>query len=300
MIARAVCDTLCYAVLCYAGLKVGDIWSQDGPGPDADWTAPTTGLDLIRLGKRKQQPAQQQQQDGDSTPAAAVDSTAAAAAKRSKKRRGAGGAVAVAPLIPAVEVDAPGCSFNPEPEAHQDALAAAVAAEYKKQLQEEMAPKAPSQYAPAGYKPQDELEALLVDAEIDEEDEQQQQQLPAAVQDENAIALDDSEDEADAGGDKVPGSNPAGGAAGQGAGLVAEGKSSSGSAKKTKKDRNKEARRKQQESEAAARAALKQQRRELERLGELQEQLQEEEREKELLRQRRQVGHSLGFGVLGL
>ncbi|KAH9314731.1 hypothetical protein KI387_023358, partial [Taxus chinensis] len=43
------------------------------------------------------------------------------------------------PVIPAVEVDLPGCSYNPPFEAHQDALAVAVAEEmqklYKKELQ---------------------------------------------------------------------------------------------------------------------------------------------------------------------
>jgi hypothetical protein len=283
-------------LLCCAGLKVGDIWSEAGPNPDQDWTAPTTGLQLIRTGKRKQHQTQQDTPDApdsDAVAAAPAGPTAAAAAqpaaKRSKRR-------AVAPaLVPAVEVDAPGCSFNPEKEAHQDALAAAVAAEYKKQLADELAPKAPSQFAPAGYKPQDELEALLVDADVDEDDEpptaQQLAQLPLAMQDENAITLDDSEDE---GADVASPAAPAAGApAGVGADAAVSGGKGGGRAvldRKTQKDRNREARRRQQEAEAAAKAALKQQRRELERLGELQEQLQQEEQEKEAVRLRRQVG----------
>lgn len=48
-----------------------------------------------------------------------------------------------APPIPALEVDAPGCSFNPDPAQHQDALAAAVAIEVAADLAKELAPRAP-------------------------------------------------------------------------------------------------------------------------------------------------------------
>ncbi|CAL4902991.1 unnamed protein product [Urochloa decumbens] len=43
-------------------------------------------------------------------------------------------------VIPAVEVEAPGCSFNPPFEAHQDALAQAVADERHKTLMKELGP----------------------------------------------------------------------------------------------------------------------------------------------------------------
>ncbi|PUZ63998.1 hypothetical protein GQ55_3G109600 [Panicum hallii var. hallii] len=43
-------------------------------------------------------------------------------------------------VIPAVEVEAPGCSFNPPFEAHQDALAQAVADERHKMLMKELGP----------------------------------------------------------------------------------------------------------------------------------------------------------------
>ncbi|CAN6349749.1 unnamed protein product [Urochloa humidicola] len=45
-----------------------------------------------------------------------------------------------ASVIPAVEVEAPGCSFNPPYEAHQDALAQAVADERHKTLMKELGP----------------------------------------------------------------------------------------------------------------------------------------------------------------
>jgi hypothetical protein len=45
------------------------------------------------------------------------------------------------PQIPAVEVDEAGCSYNPDYEHHQDAIAAAVAREVQEQLSKELAPK---------------------------------------------------------------------------------------------------------------------------------------------------------------
>ncbi|XP_078444699.1 nop53 protein [Wolffia australiana] len=54
--------------------------------------------------------------------------------KQAKKKSGAS-------LIPAVEVEPPGCSFNPSFEAHQDALAEAVAVEMKKIYQVELGPQ---------------------------------------------------------------------------------------------------------------------------------------------------------------
>ncbi|CAI0378041.1 unnamed protein product [Linum tenue] len=44
-------------------------------------------------------------------------------------------------VIPAVEVDPPGCSFNPHFEAHQDSLAQAVAQEMQKVYQSELGPQ---------------------------------------------------------------------------------------------------------------------------------------------------------------
>lgn len=44
-------------------------------------------------------------------------------------------------VIPAVEVEPPGCSFNPPPEPHQDSLAQAVADEMRKIYTKELGPK---------------------------------------------------------------------------------------------------------------------------------------------------------------
>lgn len=45
--------------------------------------------------------------------------------------------------IAAVEVDAPGCSYNPDRAQHQDAVAAAVAAEVRKGLDRELEARPP-------------------------------------------------------------------------------------------------------------------------------------------------------------
>uniref|UniRef100_A0A383VBQ1 Ribosome biogenesis protein NOP53 n=1 Tax=Tetradesmus obliquus TaxID=3088 RepID=A0A383VBQ1_TETOB len=245
---------------------VTDLWADEAAAAkDGDWTSHASGNELLRLA----QLAKQQQQQA----------AAAAAAKRSgssKRKR-----PAPAPIA-AVEVDLPGCSFNPEYEAHQDALAVAVAREYKQQLKEELAPKAPSLFAPAGYKPGDELEELLADAEADDDDKQQQQQqqaLPAAAADENEIAIDADDDDATA----------ADAAIGQPIGKAAAAAASRAADKKTRKDRNKEARKKQQELEAEAKRQLKRQRQQLEALPVLQQQLAEEEEEQRKVQERRQV-----------
>ncbi|WIA11095.1 hypothetical protein OEZ85_011240 [Tetradesmus obliquus] len=243
---------------------VTDLWADEAAAAkDGDWTSHASGNELLRLAQLSKQ---QQQQ-----------AAAAAAAKRSsssKRKR-----PAPAPIA-AVEVDLPGCSFNPEYEAHQDALAVAVAREYKQQLKEELAPKAPSLFAPAGYKPGDELEELLADAEADDDEQQQQQALPAAAADENEIAIDaDDDDDATA----------ADAAIGQPIGKAAAAAASRAADKKTRKDRNKEARKKQQELEAEAKRQLKRQRQQLEALPVLQQQLAEEEEEQRKVQERRQV-----------
>eukprot|EP00899_Mesostigma_viride_P011840 jgi/Mesvir1/20657/Mv14874-RA.1 len=63
-------------------------------------------------------------------PPAARSKKAAEAARRARVRSNA----------PAVEVCQPGCSYNPEEESHQDALALAVAAEVTKELAKELQP----------------------------------------------------------------------------------------------------------------------------------------------------------------
>jgi hypothetical protein len=84
---------------------VADIWAATGNASAAEeWATTVSGTQLLQAG--------QQQQDKPQLP----------------RLRGR---AALRP-IPAVEVDAAGCSFNPEPEAHQEALAAVVAAVVKK------------------------------------------------------------------------------------------------------------------------------------------------------------------------
>lgn len=178
----------------------------------------------------------------------------------------------------------PGCSFNPEPEAHQDALAIAVAKEYKKQLKQELAPTAPSLHAPEGWKPADALDELLGDAEDDEDEQGEGQQLAAPVVDAHAIAIDSDDEGLQEGVRPAAAGNSVMGAAGAAA-----------ADRKTKKDRNKEARRKQQEADAAAKKALKKQRQELDALPTLQQQLQEDLQEKEAVRLRRQVRHDISL-----
>lgn len=59
----------------------------------------------------------------------------------------------------AVEIDAPGCSYNPDSADHQEAVAEAVAAEMSKQYAEEMSPKPVKVLS---LPDADELDALLV------------------------------------------------------------------------------------------------------------------------------------------
>lgn len=82
-----------------------------------------------------------------------------------KKRRQAD----ISHAAPALEIDAPGCSFNPDRELHQDAVAEAVAAEMRKVYDRDLEPTAP--LAVVDYDPEtDELDMLQVDAEEDESD----------------------------------------------------------------------------------------------------------------------------------
>lgn len=67
---------------------------------------------------------------------------------------------AIRPKIKGVEVDMPGCSFNPEEEQHQDAIAEAVAAEMAKVYAKEHLPDRNLRFN--HMPPPDELTALLV------------------------------------------------------------------------------------------------------------------------------------------
>jgi nucleolar protein 53 len=74
--------------------------------------------------------------------------------------------------IPAVEVDAPGSSINPDRELHQDVVAEAVAIEMKKQYDRELLPVAPPRIVEWDDDYQkDEREKLLAEPASEESDE---------------------------------------------------------------------------------------------------------------------------------
>ena len=104
---------------------VFDLWGEDGPSPGTAAGAAAAGT-ALNAALATFIP-----------PAGVVPPAEAEALVISAKRRRTGGArgvarTAAAPHIPALEIDDPGCSFNPDSEQHQDALAAAVAGEMKK------------------------------------------------------------------------------------------------------------------------------------------------------------------------
>ncbi|KAL6780970.1 hypothetical protein ACKKBG_A09230 [Auxenochlorella protothecoides x Auxenochlorella symbiontica] len=72
--------------------------------------------------------------------------------------------------VRAVEVDAPGCSFNPDPEEQQEAIAVAVAAEMKKIHQQDAMPTAPPKRVDYDVE-EDELALLQVDEPESEEED---------------------------------------------------------------------------------------------------------------------------------
>ncbi|GIL84879.1 hypothetical protein Vretifemale_13406, partial [Volvox reticuliferus] len=185
--------------------------------------------------------------------------------------------------VAAVAVDIPGCSFNPDVEQHQDALALLVAAELKKELRKELLPTAPPEEVevPEGAlgRPLTELEQLQVEAASSDDEEAEEEEeanrgrrevrARAAPTDPNAIALLEEEEREE--GEEEEG---------------ALGKLKK-TGKKSRMQRNKEARRKAVEAEAEERRRLKAQRRELQSLKDVTAQLEEEEAEKEIRRLRR-------------
>ena len=139
---------------------------------------------------------------------------------------------------PAVEIDAAGCSLNPEHDAHQDALAVAVAAEMRKQYDKELLPVAPPKTVEwEDYEHRGELERLLVEDDDEDEDE-----------------ASESESDSD---DNHAGARPA--------------------KKKTTKDRNKEARNKALQKEIDIKRKEKKQRRDLQNLKQITQEVQEYE-----------------------
>lgn len=92
----------------------------------------------------------------------AINGTAGQPSKRRKQ--------AVKPASQAVEVDAAGCSYNPDIEHHQEALSQAVATEMQKLYKRDIQPRSVPRFV--DYQPEtDELALLQVDAEPDSDED---------------------------------------------------------------------------------------------------------------------------------
>eukprot|EP00798_Chlamydomonas_sp_ICE-L_P014598 gene14598-20647_t len=158
----------------------------------------------------------------------------------------------------AVQVDMAGCSYNPDRELHQEAMAELVSSEMKKILKRDLQHK---------LQPVAANGAVLT---LEEEMMQIQEEKPAAEDDENEIELDeDSEDEEGAVGYRA-----------------------ASQAKKTTKDRNKEKRRYDADRELEERRRAKKQRRDIEQLRTLKEELEAEAADKDQRLQRRNLVRS--------
>ncbi|GAB4816704.1 hypothetical protein N2152v2_003750 [Parachlorella kessleri] len=160
-------------------------------------------------------------------------------------------------LVPAVEIDLPGCSYNPDKEQHQDAIAVAVAAEMQKLYNKDLEPVAPPQLV--DYQPeQDELEGLLHsgdEAASDEEGRGQQEEGEPGTGGEDAAAA----------------------------------RQRKALERKTRKERNRDKRRREEEEALAERKRLKAQRRDLDRLQQLESEVEARLREQEQARLRKQL-----------
>ncbi|EPS72917.1 hypothetical protein M569_01838 [Genlisea aurea] len=77
--------------------------------------------------------------------------------------------------IPAVEVEPPGCSFNPHPHSHQDALATAVADEMQKIYRKELGPEPVPLIVPGEVIDEEEKYFLDVDDGHDDEEEEEEE-----------------------------------------------------------------------------------------------------------------------------
>ncbi|KAF5837971.1 ribosome biogenesis protein Nop53/GLTSCR2 [Dunaliella salina] len=117
-----------------------DLWGEDGNHGRED-LAPSTSA-----------PTKEQQQQQQQVHYSARGPSAKRKGSRSRPT----------PPIKAVEIDMAGCSYNPEEESHQDALAAVVAAENKKLLKKELAPPPVPLVDAAHMQEQDELAQLQV------------------------------------------------------------------------------------------------------------------------------------------
>ncbi|BBM99005.1 nucleolar protein 53 [Marchantia polymorpha subsp. ruderalis] len=75
--------------------------------------------------------------------------------------------------VPAVEIDAPGCSYNPTFEDHQDALGLAVAQEMQKVYKKDLEPpRVPKTVHVHGF-PVEQEDVFFLDADADDEDEEE-------------------------------------------------------------------------------------------------------------------------------
>ena len=156
---------------------------------------------------------------------------------------------AVRPTIKAVEIDHPGCSYNPDPELHQEAIAVAVAAEMKKVYDRELAPTAPPL-------------TIINTGHVDDHDEM------ALLQ-----TLEEEEEEEEEGSDSDDD-------------VVVKKR---GTERKTLKERNKEKRKRQAVAEEARKAEEKHKRREMANFKQLKSQVEEEIVEKQAKTLRRQL-----------
>lgn len=158
---------------------------------------------------------------------------------------------AVRPTIRAVEIDHPGCSYNPDPELHQEAIAVAVAAEMKKLYDRELAPTAPplTVFNTGHVDDHDEM-ALLQTLEEEEEEEE----MEGSGNDSDEVMVK-----------KI------------------------GTERKTLKERNKEKRKRQAVAEEARKAEEKRKRREMANFKQLKSQVEVEIIDKQAKTLRRQL-----------
>ncbi|GJP81719.1 hypothetical protein CLOP_g11856 [Closterium sp. NIES-67] len=159
--------------------------------------------------------------------------------------------------IPAVEIDAPGCSFNPSIEEHQDAIAVAVADELKESYQAALAPTPPQLLVTRAEEEearmQEAADFFLTQAEEDDEEEEEEEE-----------GEDGDGNTAAATKHKVP-------------------------RRLTKADLNRRMRHRLVEAELEKRRKLKRMRKDLDRLKDLKREMEEEREEAEKRRVRREI-----------
>lgn len=189
------------------------------------------------------------------------------------------------PQIPAVEVDPPGCSYNPDHELHQDVIAHTVAAEYAKQIDKELQPKV-FHLHPHLFWPNSESllhcmqsrSRFLMGPHV---------QAPPLAVTEDEVALQHMEIGIFESDSEEAGSG--GGMDGEDSTNSAVLQSQRGHLRKTVKDRLRQQRRKQMEKQQLCRRKLKQSRRDLDDLHNLQLEMDGQEQVQAARRARRQV-----------